>query len=350
MPLVPRGLRMIHPEVIHFNPLLPVGNPPVPEVPKPKLLDQLREIIRLKHYSIRTEQSYVDWAKRYILFHEKKHPKEMGAKEIAAFLTHLAVDKNVSASTQNQALNALIFLYKELLRISVGDIGDVARAKLPIRRPLVMSRDEVKRVIEKMTGVPRLMAELLYGTGMRLMDGARLRVKDIDFDLNQIIVRDGKGAKDRVTMLPQKLRPILERHLSEVNALHGRDLAAGYGHVHLPYALAVKYPSADKEWGWQYVFPARSISKDPRSGKMARHHIHETALQTAMKNAVRAAGLTKPASVHTLRHSFATHLLEAGYDIRTVQELLGHKDVSTTMIYTHVLKQGAGAVRSPVDF
>lgn len=341
---------MIHPEIVLFNPPTAMASLPIPEPPKPKLLDQLREIIRLKHYSIRTEQSYVDWAKRYILFHGKKHPKDMGAKEISAFLTHLAVDKNVSASTQNQALNALIFLYKELLKISVGDIGEVARAKRPIRRPVVMSRDEVKRVTDKMTGLPRLMAELLYGTGMRLMEGVRLRVKDIDFDLNQIIVRDGKGAKDRVTMLPQKLRPPLERHLSEVKAIHDRDLAAGNGHVYLPYALAEKYPNADKEWGWQYVFPARSISKDPRSGRVGRHHLHETALQSAMKNAVRAAGLTKPASVHTLRHSFATHLLEAGYDIRTVQELLGHKDVSTTMIYTHVLKQGAGAVRSPVDF
>lgn len=341
---------MIHPEIVLFNPPTAMASLPIPEPPKPKLLDQLREIIRLKHYSIRTEQSYVDWAKRYILFHGKKHPKDMGAKEISAFLTHLAVDKNVSASTQNQALNALIFLYKELLKISVGDIGEVARAKRPIRRPVVMSRDEVKRVTDKMTGLPRLMAELLYGTGMRLMEGVRLRVKDIDFDLNQIIVRDGKGAKDRVTMLPQKLRPPLERHLSEVKAIHDRDLAAGNGHVYLPYALAEKFPNADKEWGWQYVFPARSISKDPRSGRVGRHHLHETALQSAMKNAVRAAGLTKPASVHTLRHSFATHLLEAGYDIRTVQELLGHKDVSTTMIYTHVLKQGAGAVRSPVDF
>lgn len=350
MPVVSRGLNMIHPEIVLFNPPTAMASLPIPEPPKPKLLDQLREIIRLKHYSIRTEQSYVDWAKRYILFHGKKHPKDMGAKEISAFLTHLAVDKNVSASTQNQALNALIFLYKELLKISVGDIGEVARAKRPIRRPVVMSRDEVKRVTDKMTGLPRLMAELLYGTGMRLMEGVRLRVKDIDFDLNQIIVRDGKGAKDRVTMLPQKLRPPLERHLSEVKAIHDRDLAAGNGHVYLPYALAEKYPNADKEWGWQYVFPARSISKDPRSGRVGRHHLHETALQGAMKNAVRAAGLTKPASVHTLRHSFATHLLEAGYDIRTVQELLGHKDVSTTMIYTHVLKQGAGAVRSPVDF
>lgn len=341
---------MIHPEVLHFNPPSLLADFPVPKPPKPKLLDQLREIIRLKHYSIRTEQSYVDWAKRYIFFHGKKHPKDMGAKEIAAFLTHLAVDKNVSASTQNQALNALIFLYKELLQISVGDIGDVARAKLPIRRPLVMSRDEVRRVIEKMTGLPRLMAELLYGSGMRLMECARLRVKDIDFERNEIMVRDGKGGKDRVTVLPQTLKPVLERHLAEVKAIHDRDLAAGFGHVFLPNALAEKYPNADREWGWQYVFPGRGISKDPRSGRQGRHHIHETALQSAMKLAVRAAGLTKPASVHTLRHSFATHMLEAGYDIRTVQELLGHKDVNTTMIYTHVLNRGAQGVRSPMDF
>jgi integron integrase len=309
----------------------------------------MKDIIRLKHYSIRTEQSYVDWAKRYIFFHGKKHPKDMGGAEVGAFLTHLAIQRKVSASTQNQALNALVFLYKQVLNMELGPIGDAVRAKPLDRRPLVMSRQEVERVISHVEGPSRLPAELLYGTGMRLMECLRLRVKDIDFDMNQVMVRDGKGGKDRVTMLPKILRPVLERHLAGVKAMHERDLAEGNGRVYLPNALAEKYPNADREWGWQYVFPARGLSKDPRTGVERRHHLHETTLQSAVKRAVRMAGLTKPASVHTFRHSFATHLLEAGYDIRTVQELLGHKDVSTTMIYTHVLNQGARGVRSPLD-
>jgi integron integrase len=306
-------------------------------------------VIRLKHYSIRTEQSYVDWAKRYILFHDKKHPKDMGAREVSAFLSHLAEVGHVSASTQNQALNAIIFLYKHVLQIELGDMGDTVRAKRPLRRPLVLTPQEVAKILSHLEGTTRLLAELLYGTGMRLMEGVRLRVKDVDFERHEIIVRDGKGGKDRATMLPARLAPVLQRHLEDVKALHLQDIAAGHGHVYLPHALAEKYPNADREWGWQYVFPARGISIDPRSGLSRRHHLHETRLQSAMKNAVRASGIDKPASVHTLRHSFATHLLEAGYDIRTVQELLGHKDVSTTMIYIHALNRGAGGVMSPLD-
>jgi integron integrase len=273
----------------------------------------------------------------------------MGAGEIARFLTHLATVGGVSASTQNQALNALVFLYKEVLHQDVGDIGEVARAKRPLRRPLVLAREEVSGILSRLEGVPRLLGELLYGTGMRLMEGLRLRVKDVDFAMNQVVVREGKGGKDRLTLLPLKLRPVLERHLEEVRSLHGRDLATGNGRVHLPFALAEKFPNAGGEWGWQYVFPAKSLSTDPRTGRVGRHHLHETTLQSAFKRAVRLSGIATPASVHTLRHSFATHLLEAGYDIRTVQELLGHKDVSTTMIYTHVLNRGAGGVVSPLD-
>jgi integron integrase len=312
-------------------------------------LDRLREKIRLKHYSIRTEQSYVDWAKRYILFHQKKHPREMGGAEVAAFLTHLAVDRHVSASTQNQALNALVFLYREVLEIELGDIGEATRAKKPLRRPVVLTREEVGRVLHELDGTARLMGELLYGTGMRLMEGIRLRVKDVDFGMNQVLIRDGKGMKDRVTMLPQKIQPDLRAHLEEVKRRHQRDVSSGDGRVFLPEALSAKYPNADREWGWQYVFPSEYVSQDPRSGVVRRHHVHETYLQRAMKGAVRRAGLVKPASVHTLRHSFATHLLEAGQDIRTVQELLGHKDVATTMIYTHVLNRGGLGVKSPLD-
>lgn len=324
--------------------------PSLPAAPgqPPKLLDQLKTEIRLRHYSIRTEQSYVDWAKRYIFFHGKKHPKDMGETEIRSFLSHLAIEKHVSASTQNQALNALVFLYKHVLKINLGDFGQFTRAQRPQRRPLVLSREEVARLLNCLDGSARLVAELLYGTGMRLMEGLRLRVKDVDFGMNQIIVRDGKGGKDRVTVLPAKLRPFLERHLAWVKALHEQDLAAGFGRVYLPQALGEKYPNADREWGWQYVFPAKSRSVDPRSGVERRHHGHPTGLQKAVSLAVRKAGIDKPASVHTLRHSFATHLLQGGYDIRTVQELLGHKSVTTTMIYTHVLNQGT-AVRSPLD-
>ncbi|MGD0650026.1 MAG: integron integrase [Verrucomicrobiia bacterium] len=313
------------------------------------MLDQVRDLCRLKHYSIRTEQTYVDWITRFILFHHKRHPKEMGAVEVRRFLEHLAVNRNVAASTQNQALNALVFLYHQVLEQDLGNLGEVVRAKRPQRLPTVLTREEVNRLLSVLDGTYQLIARLLYGTGMRLLEGLRLRVKDVDFDRNHIIVRDGKGEKDRVTMLPESLRPALETHLRRVKALHEQDIAAGLGRVYLPYALHVKYPNADCEWGWQYVFPARGLSADPRSGRRQRHHVNETSVQRALKIAVRMAKLTKPASCHTLRHSFATHLLEAGYDIRTVQELLGHKDVSTTQIYTHVMRKPGLGVRSPLD-
>jgi integron integrase len=316
---------------------------------EPRLLDQMRDVIRLKHYSIRTEQSYLDWAKRYILFHGKRHPRDMGATEVRAFLTHLAVDLNVSAGTQNQALNALVFLYREVLKQGLGSLEEVVRARTSRRLPVVMSVEEVQRILDNMEGVYRLMAHVLYGTGLRLMECLRLRVKDVDFDRNRITVREGKGFSDRMTMLPAVLKPALREHLDQVKKLHEQDLAHGYGQAYLPFALKEKYPNADREWAWQYVFPSKSLSKDPRTGEVRRHHIHEYSLQRAVKIASRVAGLTKPVSVHTFRHSFATHLLNDGCDIRTVQELLGHKDVSTTMIYTHMLDKPGVGVRSPLD-
>jgi integron integrase len=316
--------------------------------PPKKLLDRMREILRVKHYSIRTEQTYINWAKRYILFHDKRHPKDMGSQEIAAFLTHLAVNRNVAASTQNQALCALLFLYNEVLHIDVGPV-DAVRAKKPKRLPTVLSKDEVERVIAAVTGPNRLVVRLLYGSGLRLIECLRLRVKDVDFAYRQITVRDGKGRKDRVTVLPGKLVEPLKTHLQRVAMIHQQDLDAGRGAVYLPYALATKYPNANKEWCWQYVFPARGLSRDPRSGIVRRHHLGEGVLQRAVRRAARLAGIDKPVSCHTFRHSFATHLLEDGYDIRTVQELLGHKDVKTTMVYTHVLNRGGLAVRSPLD-
>lgn len=315
----------------------------------PKLLDQVRETIRVMHYSYRTEQSYVQWVKRFIFFHNKKHPKDMGKEEVSAFLTHLAVDRHVSASTQNQALAALLFLYRAVLETDIGWIDNVVRAKKPQRLPTVLTREEVRAVFAKLDPISRLVPILLYGAGLRLMECLRLRVKDIDFSRNEIVVRDGKGAKDRVTMLPQKAKEPLKARLEKVREMHRRDLSGGNGRVELPYALAKKYPSADREWAWQYVFPAATVSRDPRSGGVRRHHLGEWVIQKAMTTAVRASGIAKPASCHTLRHSFATHLLEDGYDIRTVQELLGHKDVSTTMIYTHVLNKGGKGVRSPID-
>ena len=314
-----------------------------------KLLDQVADVIRKKHYSIRTEQSYVDWTKRFILFHGKRHPKDMGEIEISRFISHLATDRNVAASTQNQALNAIVFLYKHVLRIELGDFGPMERAKRPKRLPTVLTQVETSRVLDSIYGLHGLMAKLIYGCGLRLMECMRLRIKDIEFERNQVIVRDGKGSKDRCTMLPEKLKPLLVEHLKRVKIIHEEDIKQGFGEVYLPFALARKYPNAAKEWKWQYVFPAEKISKDPRSGKMRRHHIGESSLQRAVRQAVRKAGIPKPASPHTLRHSFATHLLEAGYDIRTVQELLGHNDVSTTMIYTHVLKKGGMGVKSPLD-
>jgi integron integrase len=316
---------------------------------QPKLLDQVRDVIRLKHYSIRTERAYIDWIKRFILFHHKRHPNDMGAPEVQAFLTHLAVNQNVAASTQQQALSALLFLYREVLRQELPWMDDITRAKKPKRLPVVLTQEEVRSLMAHLQGDAWLMASLLYGAGLRLMECLRLRVKDVDFDYRQLIVRDGKGQQDRVTMLPQKVIEPLQGHLDKAQALHRQDVAEGFGEVHLPYALARKYPNAGTEWAWQYVFPARRRSVDPRSGKTRRHHVDSKALQRAVKKAVQEANLSKAASCHTLRHSFATHLLEAGYDIRTVQELLGHKDVSTTMIYTHVLQQGGQGVRSPLD-
>jgi integron integrase len=318
--------------------------------PKAKLLDQVREVMRFRHYSIRTEGAYIHWIKHFIFFHNKRHPKEMGAPEIRAFLTHLAVRRHVAASTQNQALNALVFLYKAVLRIEPGSFGEIERAKKPVRLPQVLSREEVGRLLNALSaGTTALMVRLLYGTGMRLMECLRLRVKDIDFGQNKIIVRDGKGAKDRVTLLPETLKGDLRQHLERVKTLHSRDLQEGGGDVYLPFALARKYPNAGREWGWQYVFPAEKVSRDPRTGVTRRHHAGEQTLQRAVKQALRLAKIAKPVSCHTLRHSFATHLLEAGYDIRTVQELLGHESVETTQIYTHVMQKPGLGVRSPLD-
>lgn len=314
-----------------------------------KLLDQVRDKIRLKHYSIRTEQAYVDWVRRFVLFHGKRHPSVMGAAEVEAFLTHLAVEGKVSASTQNQAKAAILFLYREVIGQELPWLDGVEQAKVSRRLPVVLTHAEVSALLDRLKGVHALLGRLLYGTGMRLMEGMRLRVKDVEFERKEIVVRDGKGFKDRVTMLPLALVEPLRSHLAEVRKLHEDDLKAGFGRVYLPYALEKKYPNADREWGWQYVFPATQVSVDPRSGVTRRHHLDEKVLQRAMKQAVRDAGLVKPATPHTLRHSFATHLLQSGYDIRTVQELLGHKDVATTMIYTHVLNRGGQGVVSPLD-
>jgi integron integrase len=319
------------------------------EAEKPRLLDQVRQRLRLKHYSIRTEQAYVAWIRRFILFHHKRHPAELGAAEVTQFLSHLASERQVAAATQNQALSALLFLYREVLGIELAWLDDLERAQRPQRLPVVLTHAEACRVLAHLNGRHWLMASLLYGTGLRLMECVRLRVKDIEFERRAILVRDGKGRKDRVTMLPDALREPLRQHLQQVQRIHQQDLDAGFGEVYLPYALARKYPSAEREWGWQYVFPATQRSLDPRSGAERRHHIDEQTLQRAVKTAIRRAGIHKPASCHSLRHGFATALLEAGYDIRTVQELLGHRDVRTTMRYTHVLNRGGQGVRSPLD-
>ena len=322
---------------------------PAPTPDKPKLLDQVRDVIRRKHFSIRTEQTYIDWIKRYILFHGKRHPNEMAEAEITAFLTHLARAGKVAASTQNQALSALLFLYREVLQQNIGWLDQVERAKRPARLPVVLTKDEVRRLFAHLHGTKRLMAGLLYGSGLRLMECVRLRVKDVDLGYLRVTVRDGKGGKDRITMLPVNAAKPLERHLQKVKAQHEQDLDDGFGSVYLPDALERKYPNAAREWMWQYVFPSSRLSIDARSGVRRRHHVEESSLQLGVKRAVRASGIQKPATCHTLRHSFATHLLENGYDIRTVQELLGHKDVSTTMIYTHVLNRPGIGVRSPLD-
>lgn len=318
-------------------------------VSSPRLLDQVRDTIRLKHYSIRTEQSYLGWIKRFILFHNKRHPREMGSEEVTAFLTDLAVHGNVTASTQNQALNAILFMYREVLKIELPWMDRIERAKKPARLPVVFTRAEVKSLLAQLDGTLWLMASLIYGTGMRLMECVRLRVKDVDFHYKQIVIRDAKGQKDRVTMLPEILIDSLRNHLVRVRELHEQDLNGGFGRVYLPHALDRKYPNAGREWGWQYVFPARARSRDPRSGTIRRHHLPEDSLQRALKNAIRRAGIIKPGTTHVLRHSFATHLLEDGCDIRTLQDLLGHADLNTTMIYTHVLQKGGRAAKSPLD-
>ena len=325
------------------------GVHPSPTRSQPKLLEQVRDAIRARHYSLRTEEAYVRWVKRFILFHDKRHPRDMGLQEVQQFLTHLAVEGHVAASTQSQALSALLFLYQQVLKQDIGWIEEVVRAKQPQRMPVVLTPDEVAAVLRQLGGTPWIMATLLYGAGLRLMECVRLRVKDVDFAYHQIVVRDGKGQKDRVTMLPQQVKDPLQQHLQAVKQLHEADLQAGAGHVYLPYALERKYPNAQREWIWQYVFPATKLSQDPRTGLIRRHHAHRLVLQRAVQAAVRQAKLPKPASCHAFRHSFATHLLEAGYDIRTVQDLLGHKDVSTTMIYTHVLNRGGRGVKSPAD-
>ncbi|HEY7758082.1 MAG TPA: integron integrase [Burkholderiales bacterium] len=318
-------------------------------VSEPRLLDQLRGRLRVKHYSIRTEQAYVDWVRRFILFHDTRHPRDLGAAEVETFLTDLAVRKRVSPSTQNQAKSAILFLYREVIDAELPWLGGVVAARAPQRLPVVLTIEEVEAVLGRMRGTSGLIARLLYGSGLRIMECLRLRVKDIDFSRREILVRDGKGAKDRVTMLPDTLVEPLQRQLERVRDLHAEDLLAGFGSVYLPYALDRKYPNASKEWMWQYVFPSGRLSRDPRSGETRRHHANEKPIQRALQSALRAAGVRKPASPHTLRHAFATHLLQSGYDIRTVQELLGHQDVSTTMIYTHVLNRGGRGVHSPLD-
>ncbi|MEM1181667.1 MAG: integron integrase [Acidobacteriota bacterium] len=314
----------------------------------PRLLDEIRAKLRLLHRSRRTEKSYVGWIRRYIRFHGTRHPREMDEKEVSAFLTHLADQRNVSASTQKQALCALVFLYKEVLKIELGEI-DAAKARRRRRLPVVLTVDEVRRLLDVAEEPGQLVLRLLYGTGMRLLEGLRVRVKDLDFDRGVLLVRDGKGAKDRVTMLPKSLHSPLRAQLQLVRERHRLAIDKGYGGVELPYALDRKYPSAHLELGWQYVFPAESPSRDPRSGAYRRHHLHERTIQRACKVARRSAGIIKPATCHVLRHSFATHLLEDGYDIRTIQELLGHSNVKTTQIYTHVVSQGGTGVRSPLD-
>jgi len=318
-------------------------------VPPTRLLDRVRQAIRVRHYSPRTEESYIGWLKRFIVFHKRRHPDEMGEAEIEAFLTFLADEGKVSASTQNQALAAILFLYRNVLDRQLNWIELAVRAKPPERLPVVLTRQEVRLVLGLVLGVPHLVLSLLYGAGLRLMEALCLRVKDLDFERSEILIRDGKGRKDRVSMLPRTSSEAIQKHLEQVRRIHERDLQEHAGRVTLPDALMRKYPNADREWGWQYLFPASSRFFDSAAGIERRHHLHETVVQKAMKDAVRRSGIAKLATCHSLRHSFATHLLESGYDIRTVQELLGHRDVSTTMIYTHVLNKGGHGVQSPAD-
>jgi integron integrase len=315
----------------------------------PRLLDRLREAIRVRHYSIRTETVYVDWVRRFILFHDKRHPVDLGPSEVEAFLTHLAVQRSVSPSTQNQAKSALLFLYRVVLGVQLPWLDDIVAAKDQRRLPVVLTQAEVRALLQELSGTMGLVASLLYGTGMRLLEALRLRVKDVDFARREILVRDGKGGKDRVTVLPENVILPLQEQMGKAKVQHDRDLGNGFGDVWLPDALAVKYPRAPRAWGWQWVFPSAVKSVDPRTGALHRHHLNEASVQKAVAIAARRAGIHKPCSPHVLRHSFATHMLQAGYDIRTVQELLGHSDVSTTMIYTHVLNRGGRGVRSPLD-
>ena len=315
----------------------------------PRLLDQVRTAARLHHLSLRTEQAYVAWVRRYVRYHGTRHPADLGAEDVRSFLSYLATERNVAASTQNQALAALLFLYRAVLEQPLPKIQGIKSASRPARLPTVLRRDEVRAVLRELDGPMAIIGALLYGAGLRLMDALRLRIKDVDLELRTLTIREGKGAKDRITVLPDSVIPALRQHLEQVRTLHQRDLATGHGEVHLPHALARKYPNAARSWEWQYAFPAPRLSVDPRSGVVRRHHLSRSAVQKAVTAAVRRARIEKRASCHTLRHSFATHLLEDGYDIRTVQELLGHRDVRTTMIYTHALNRGGRAVRSPLD-
>jgi integron integrase len=326
----------------------PAEPPSVHEVQKPRLMDRVRVAIRVRHYSRRTEDAYTHWIRRFVVFHGKRHPDELGNREISLFLASLATDGQVAASTQNQALSALLFLYTKVLQRDVGAV-DRPVAKVPVRVPVVLTVNEVRLVLRQLSGVPRLVAALLYGAGVRLQECLELRIKDVDFERRELTIRRGKGQKDRRVMLPEALSAPLGHHLEGVRAQHQRDLAAGFGRVALPEALDRKYPNAATEWLWQFVFPAGRICKDPKYGAPSRFHLHESAIQRAVTVAARTAGVTKRVSCHTFRHSFATHLLESGYDIRTVQELLGHSDVRTTMIYTHVLNRGGRGVQSPLD-
>ena len=315
----------------------------------PKLLDQVRSAIRTRHYSIRTEEAYIGWIKRYIFFHHKRHPKEMGEAEINRFLSYLAEKENLAASTQNQALCAIVFLYKHVLKKEIGNFGHIIRAKKPRRLPVVFSKDEVRRILNELCGVYKIMTKLLYGAGLRLNECLQLRIKDIDFEYKQIIVRYGKGGKDRITVLPESVIEPLKKQIESVIKIHAKDIQYGYNSVYLPFALERKYPNAGKEIGWHYLFPALNLSTDPRTGKVRRHHIHESILQRAVKKAMLKAGIYKHGGCHTFRHSFATHLLEDGVNIRTVQELLGHRSVETTMVYTHVMNKRKLGIKSPAD-
>ena len=314
-----------------------------------RLIESMRLALRSRHYSRRTESTYISWVKKFIYFNNLRHPREMGEKEINDYLTFLAVRKKVSSSTQNQALCAILFLYKHVLGREIGDLGDVIRARKPKHLPVVLTRNEVKRVLSYLSGANWLMASIMYGSGLRLAECLRLRVQDIDFEANTILVRDGKGSKDRVTMLPSNLKAPVKKHIARVRKIHEKDLSDGWGAVQLPYALERKYPNAASDWGWQWVFPQKYRWIDNKTGKQGSHHIDASIIQKAFKSAVREAGIVKHATCHTLRHSFATHLIEKGYDIRTVQEFLGHKDVKTTMIYTHILNRGPAGVQSPID-